>query len=157
MVTGLQVNLKALTLSRKRVPIDRRYAYRITRKYLSGVPLEYIALQYQITLDEAKRIVEEGKKTTHFAKMQMTQREMYVESFQFFMNLGVPLYIIARLYNTTVDAVIDFQRENESTIRYYMYRSRILYKKNMRYHYTETPEGAAVLEKVKKMIKWKQR
>lgn len=158
MVTNMQVNFKTKTLTRERKPITRHYVYDIMKKYYAGVPIEYIALQYQITLEEIKRIVKEGVKIRRtFPKKKHDAYNIYAESFQFFMNLGTPIHVMARLYKTDVDSIIEYTNKSIISLRYWMSRAKMLYKRNMTYHYFETPEGAATIEHVKKMIKWKQR
>lgn len=156
-VTTQQVNFKAKTLTRTRVQIDRWIVYNIIFKYRAGVPIEYIALQYETTLAQMHKIVEVGKNTNNkYRKRQMTGLDYVTESFMFFFHLGTPIHIMCRLYKLTPFQVIDFYVDHYPAIEHLRIRSLLRVKKDIPLTYFKTEEGAERLQMIKKMIKWTQ-
>lgn len=159
-VTTLRVNFNKNELTRVRKPMNRWIFYRMIQKFKFGIPLEYIALQYEISMGELVHAIEIGLKySKQLRKRDYAPRaKVFMESFQFFYWLGTPVHIIARLYRTTPDEVVNAIKNPKFKMAMFSHakRVRVLYKDGMAWEYKNTPEGKLMYKKVKEMIRWRE-
>lgn len=131
---------------------------RISHKLRIGVPIEYIAIQYNLSLKNARLLGAYCVQSFQFNYYRAKDiKNRWWESFIFFWECGTPVVVMARLYSMPFRMVLDLA--GSQIYKYYLsvLGNKVLpkYKKGMHKDYFKTEAGKLRMQQVKSITGWK--